>query len=66
MNLQDLTDELDAYYELHNLPKMCALEAQFWIFDQPKFRDDNGSLTDTARTHLEWLEEFGERWDALV
>ena len=63
MDCNQLTGELNGYYLIHGIPVMCALEAQYWIYAEPQFRDDQGTLTETARAHMTYLENFCALWD---
>jgi hypothetical protein len=48
-SLGELTEELDRYCEMEELPKMCAFELQF-----------EDGVSDEQRT---WLGHFCERWE---
>lgn len=47
---EQLCEELDFFCNLHNLPKICAMELLF---------------EDISKDHRVWLQEFVDRWNAL-
>lgn len=59
---QTLCSELERYCEVHGLPQECAEEITCHIYDGPDFRDENESLTQEARAHVEYLNDFMQRW----